>query len=310
MKNLNLFLYICLVRYKAINLILKKFKKYNISIILDMEDSAQDLFDPKNNENLKQISRKGLEYLSNNNILEKLDTFVRINSQNSEFYNKDIKTISKILKKGSTIKGIFLPKVESYSQIKDCYDLISNSKINTTSIVPMIETKKGLENIDNILLEDEKNQIIKYVHYGHYDFCLDNELWPFPEPYHIEYWEIIEKVSKSIIKNNKKYIHTPFPLIETENIYWSSINYMEKKLGMDEINLSLVNIDINYIKKPSKIKQTKLKNISKDDHYKKIFAEKIIKEYLNNKSKNKSFSLSRKRFIPPHLYLGAKKFLN
>jgi len=40
MKNLNLFLYICLVRFKAINLILKKFEKFNISIILDMEDSA------------------------------------------------------------------------------------------------------------------------------------------------------------------------------------------------------------------------------------------------------------------------------
>lgn len=310
MKQINLFLYICLVRYKAINLILKKFKKYNISIILDMEDSAQDLFDPLNNKNLKQISRKGLEFLSNNNILENVETFVRINSQKSEFYSKDIKTISEIIKKGASIKGIFLPKVESYNQIADCYDLISSSRKNNTFIVPMIETKKGLENIDDILLADEKNQIIKYVHYGHYDFCLDNEFWPFPEPYHVEYWKIIEKITKSVIKNNKKYIHTPFPLIETENIYWSSINYMKENLGMDEINLSLVNIDINYIKKPSKFKQTKLKYISKDNHYKKFFAEKIINEYLNNKSKTKSFSLSRKRFIPPHLYLGAKKFLN
>tara|TARA_B100000989_G_scaffold248571_1_gene196046 strand:+ start:3534 stop:4466 length:933 start_codon:yes stop_codon:yes gene_type:complete len=310
MRQLKLFLYICLVRYKSIKLILKKFKKYNISIILDMEDSAQDLFDPKNNENLKQISRKGLEYLSNNDILQNTDIFVRINSHNSKFYIKDIETISEVLEKGSIIKGIFLPKVESYTQIKNCYDQISKAKFNTITIVPMIETKKGLENIDHILLEDKKNNIIKYVHYGHYDFCLDNEFWPFPEPYHIEYWNIIEKISKSIIKNKKKYIHTPFPLIENENIYWSSINYMEKKLDMTEINLSLVNIDINYIKKPREIKQTKLKKISNDNHYKKIFAKKIIDEYLTNKSKNKSFSLSRKRFIPPHLYLGAKKFLS
>ena len=34
------------------------------------------------------------------------------------------------------------------------------------------------------------------------------------------------------------------------------------------------------------------------------------KEYIDNKSKNKSFSLSRKRFIPPHLYLGAKAFMS
>ena len=61
MKNLNIFLYICLVRFKAINLILKKFEKFKISVILDMEDSAQDLFDSQNNLKLKKISREGLK---------------------------------------------------------------------------------------------------------------------------------------------------------------------------------------------------------------------------------------------------------
>ena len=309
MKNLNLFLYICLVRFKAINLILKKFEKFKISVILDMEDSAQDLFDSQNNLKLKKISREGLKYLSDNKILKNTNTFVRINSQNSEFYDQDINTISNVLKNKTPLVGIFLPKVESYDQIEDCYSKVSSLAIKPISIVPMIETKKGLENLNDLLLKDKKRKIIKYVHYGHYDYCLDNKLWPFPEPYHLEYWQIIEKVSKNIVKHNKKYIHTPFPLIETENIYWSSINYM-KNLDIDEINLSLVNIDINYINKPNNIKQTKLKNITKDMYYKKIFAKKIIKEYLDNKSKNKSFSLSRKRFIPPHLYLGAKEFLS
>ncbi len=309
MKSLNLFLYICLVRYKAINLILKKFKKFNISIILDMEDSAQDLFDTKNNANLKRISREGLNYLSYNNILEHNPTYVRINSQNTSFYEKDIETISEILKKKSSINGIFLPKVETYSQVKNCYDQILKKKINNFSIIPMIETQNGLKNINEILRADKDNKIIEYVHYGHYDFCLDSGFWPFPEPYHFEYWEIIDNISKNISKHGKKYIHTPFPLIETQNIYWSSINFMQNNLGISEINLSLVNIDSNYMKKPEKIKQTKFKNISSDNHYKLVFAEKIIKEYLNNKSKNKSFSLSRKRFIPPHLYLGAKNFL-
>ena len=275
-----------------------------------MEDSAQDLFDKQNNKNLKKISREGLKYLYDKNILENTETFVRINSQKSEFYQHDVQTISSILEKKSSIKGIFLPKVENYDQIKDCYDQLSTSKKNKFTIVPMIETEKGLKNLDKILLQDKSNDIIKYVHYGHYDFCLDSNFWPFPEPYHFEYWKIIEEISKSVIKHKKKYIHTPFPLIETESIYWSSIDYMQKNLSMDQINLSLVNIDLNYINQPNKIKLTKLKNISNDPHYKTVFAKKIINEYLSNKSKNKSFSLSRKRFIPPHLYLAAKKYLS
>ena len=308
MNNINIFLYICLVRYKALNHILKKFKKYNISIILDIEDSAQDLFDEKNTSNLKKISREGLKYLCENNILKNVKTFVRINSQKSKYYEEDIRTIIQALKTKTSIKGIFLPKVENYSQIENCYNQINTNK-NPISIVPIIETKKGLENIENILADDLNKMFIEYVHYGHYDYCLDNEFWPFPEPYHFRYWEIIEEINKKIVNNNKKYIHTPFPLIENENIYWSSINYMKKNLNMREINLSLVNIDMNYINQPKKIKEAKLKNISEDNVYKKIFAEKIINEYLDNKSKNKSFSLSRKRFIPPHLYLGAKNFL-
>jgi hypothetical protein len=275
-----------------------------------MEDSAQDLFDKQNNKNLKKISREGLKYLYDKNILENTETFVRINSQKSEFYQHDVQTISSILEKKSSIKGIFLPKVENYNQIKDCYDQLSTSKKNKFTIVPMIETEKGLKNLDKILLQDKFNDIIKYVHYGHYDFCLDSNFWPFPEPYHFEYWKIIEEISKSVIKHKKKYIHTPFPLIETESIYWSSIDYMQKNLSIDQINLSLVNIDLNYINQPNKIKLTKLKNISNDPHYKTVFAKKIINEYLSNKSKNKSFSLSRKRFIPPHLYLAAKKYLS
>ena len=69
MNDLNIFLYICLVRYKALNHILKKFKKHNISLILDMEDSAQDIFDHKNTIKLKKQSREGLKYLNDKNIL-------------------------------------------------------------------------------------------------------------------------------------------------------------------------------------------------------------------------------------------------
>ena len=310
MKNINIFLYICLVRYKALNHILKKFKQHNISLILDMEDSAQDLFDHENTINLKKQSREGLLYLNDKNILKGIKTFVRINSENTDFYKEDIKTLKKAISEKPYINGIFLPKVEEYRQIKNCYDLVLNSKKNKISIVPIIESQKGLNNIENILSEDKDNNIIEYVHYGHYDYCLDNSFWPFPEPYHMSYWELIKDISKKVYIHKKKYIHTPFPLIENENIYWSSIHHMRDELSIKEINLSLVNIDMNYINQPEKIKEIKLKKISNDFNYKKIFAKKIISEYLNNRSKNKSFSLSRNRFIPPHLYLGAKKFLN
>ncbi len=309
MKNINIFLYISLIRYKALNLILKKFSKYKITLILDLEDSVQDLFSIKKTLLLKKIARQGLIHLSERKILNKIPVFIRINSQDSQFFINDLKSIKLSIKKGLNIKGIFLPKVNKYDQIIGLYNKIGKRKKNF-SIVPIIETKKGFKNLEKILIEDKEKKIIKYVHYGHYDFCLDNNLWPFPEPYHFEFWEIIKNINEILIKFKKNYIHTPFPLIENDNIYWSSVNYMSKRLKINKINLSLVNINMKYIKKGRDLKKINQKKISRDNHYKKKFAEKIIKEYLSKKPNNKSFSLSRKRFIPPHLYLAAKKFLN
>ena len=60
-----------LIRYNSINSIFKKFKKQSISIILDMEDSAQDLFDKENNKNLKIQAREGLKYLSKKKLFKR-----------------------------------------------------------------------------------------------------------------------------------------------------------------------------------------------------------------------------------------------
>ena len=49
-NNSQIFLYISLVRYKAIPKLLDKIKK-NLSIILDFEDSSKDIFSLKTQTN-------------------------------------------------------------------------------------------------------------------------------------------------------------------------------------------------------------------------------------------------------------------
>ena len=55
----------------------------------------------------------------------------------------------------------------------------------------MIETKKGYERLEGLLIEDQNNGLFSKVHYGHFDYALDSDLWPFPEPFHEDFWEII-----------------------------------------------------------------------------------------------------------------------
>ena len=50
--------------------------------------------------------------------------------------------------------------------------------------------------------------------------------------------------------------------------------------------------------------------MSQDKEYKIKFANKIINNYLATKKTKQSFSLSSKRFIPPHQFVSARFFLS
>ncbi len=162
-----------------------------------------------------------------------------------------------------------------------------------------------------MLSKDKKNKLIYGVHYGHFDYCLNNKLWPFPEPYHKEYWDIIFPIISSCIKFKKKFIQTPYPLIDNPKLFYKSISYVYNNFNNLNLGLSLVNFDERFLQKRLK-KDDKffIKKMSTDKNYKIKFANKIIDNYLATKKKKKSFSLSNKRFIPPHQFISAKFYLS
>ena len=53
----------------------------------------------------------------------------------------------KFLNKGIKIKGIFLPKVDKYKDLK-LLDNILKLKKNKIKLIPMIENRKGLNNLE------------------------------------------------------------------------------------------------------------------------------------------------------------------
>ncbi len=307
LKKIQIFQYLSLVRYKGIHKIIENLDKKKIFVILDFEDSAKDIFSPKNTSSLKLKCREGFEYISRKKSKNK-NIFLRINSIKSKFFKDDISCIEKNLNKNINIKGIFLPKVEKYSDL-EFVDKILNLKKNNIKLIPMIENQKGLNNLTNIITDDKK-KLIYGIHYGHFDYCLNRRLWPFPEPYHKEFWQIVFKIASKCEKYNIKFIQTPFPLINNPELFYKSISYLQNKMNKLNLSLTLVNFDKRFIKK-TYIKNSKLiiKKLSTDNDYKIKFAKKIMKSYLETKRNTKSFSISNKRFIPPHQYVVAKYFL-
>lgn len=299
------FQYLSLVRYKGLKSVLKNYENIKISIILDLEDSAQDVFDQKKTLELKKIARDGLIFLSKQNYKIKNHLFVRVNKIGSIDFEQDLLTINNAINNGIKLNGIFLPKVETFFEIESVYKKLNSSDLK---IVPIIESVNGVENLTTILGED-KNKIISHIHYGHFDYCLNSNLWPFPEPYHHEFWNIIENIIKICTTKKINFIQTPFPLTQNYELYWSMVKHLIDNYNFEKVFCSLVNYDKKFILPPKNIKKLKLKKISNKKSHHVIFAEKIYNEYLKFKSFKKSFSLSKKRFIAPHQFLMAKKYL-
>jgi citrate lyase beta subunit len=308
-NKFDIFQYISLVRFKGIPKLLNKINDKNYNVILDLEDSSKDIFSPKNTLFLKKQCRLGLDYLNKKKIKHS-NIFLRINGIKSKFYKEDILSLNKNLSNNLKIKGIFVPKIEEYSSL---LKINKSLKLNEKKIklIPIIESKKGFKDLEKILTKDKKNKLIFAVHYGHFDYCLNNRFWPFHVPYHKEYWDIVFPIIKSCLKFKKKFIQTPYPLIDNPKLFYKSISYIKNNFKDLNLALSLVNFDSRFLKKKLKKKDKfKVKKMSQDKKYKIGFANKIIANYLASKKSKKSFSLSNKRFIPPHQFLSAKLFIS
>ena len=85
--------------------------------------------------------------------------FLRINGIKSKFYEDDIKSLDKNLNKNLNIKGIFIPKIEEYSSLLKINKILKLKK-KKIKLIPIIESKKGYNNLEKILAADRKNKLI------------------------------------------------------------------------------------------------------------------------------------------------------
>ena len=310
MKKIPLIQYLPLTRPKAAKLFLKKLTKAKVMSILDLEDSAQDPFSKSRTGKLKISARHGLELISkDSNISCSSNVYIRINSSDSEFYNDDVESVISAYANGMKITGVFLPKVESYSQVENLIRKLSivNEKVE---LVAMIETVEGLNNLEEMLKLDTNNNFISRVHYGHFDYCLDAKIWPFLDPIHRDFWSVVEKVVKPVLRSNKTYIHTPFPFTRNEKLFWESSFHLKNLYPFSDIWICTLNSELSLSSQPKKVSELDISSPNFSESFLINEAKKICKNFLEGRANKRSFSVSDERFIPPHQYFAAKHYLD
>lgn len=304
--------YLPLSHPKAALRFVKKLGNNGVKAIIDLEDSVQDPFCHETTRKLKKNARiQFLDLISDQKFDEKVfkePIFLRINSADTDYYVHDLETILKICGTKFPLKGIFLPKVENFSQIKELHDLINDNGFKL-EIVPMIETAKGMNNLENILESDKDMMLFKYVHYGHFDYALDSGLWPFPDPDHQKFWDIVLKLSALVIQYNKIYIHTPFPFMDDRNLFWQASHFIESHFPNQELWICTLNSELS-LSEDTEYKKLNIVNTDFTIEQSIKEAELIKNDFLNGRANKRSFSVGSNRFIPPHQYFAAINYLD
>ena len=316
MNNPNIIQYLPLTHPRATLRFVKRLNAAGVMTILDLEDSAQDPFNADITRTLKINAR--------NNFLDLVNSktwlgdefaqpiYVRVNSINTEFFEEDINTVLKIFNSGFPITGIFLPMVDSYDQIEETHSLIAACRQDDNSyieIVPMIETNAGMQNLNTILQSDLADSKFSKVHYGHFDYCLDAKLWPFPDPQHDTFWQLIEPMIKLILDHKKTYIHTPFPFPNDSELFWAASRHLQMLYQSKDVWVCTLNSELSLSIDNGNNKQLNILSPDTSENFCINEAKIIQNNFLDGRANRRSFGVSNNRFIPPHQFFGAEEYL-
>lgn len=288
MKNCSLFQ--CIPAYKPAPTVrlIQRLTKFDCNILLDLEDSIQDLIDAKNTRDLKENARKSV--LSIAAQLPETSFYIRINKPGTEESYRDYELLNQI---ENQVLGVFIPKVEDYNSLLHFFNYCNSN----FKLCLIIESSAGLNNLDFILNQLPKG-ILEYVFFGNYDYHLSSGVYPIPEQSSNTYWEIAKQIISISEKHNYAFGNSPYTALNDE----ATFNFLYKQLKQNcSLPFALMSLHFS---------QTKyFYNLSETQHNPELpyisCAEEILTTnlYLKNLQKGRSFAFLGNRIITPQEYL-------
>jgi len=134
------------------------------AVIIDLEDAVPI----SEKDRARQFAKEKAEQYSSEPV------FVRINGLGTQFCAADIEAV---VRKG--LKGLMVPKVETPEDIDKAHELLADAehkaglKPGTISLIPLIESAAGVQNIYQILKSPSSSGRAIIVAFGAADYTLD-----------------------------------------------------------------------------------------------------------------------------------------
>ncbi len=311
----NIFQFIAVSNSGSLYKIVKGSSDTKVIIVFDVEDGVQDVINPSNTQQLKQIARQKLfSEIQNNAFQLNNNQFgIRINSLCTNEFKHDLKFLIEASKMIHW-RCIVVPKINSKDEINHYFKTFHENNISFTELIPIIETVQGFNSLSEIFsnLPTEK---FHRAFWGHHDYNLDAGHFPFIEQASGKYWKLTKQLIRALEKrgfgfgggvftelNNDQFLIKIISMLAsvcTLDFGFAALGFRQAKV------LSSINgiAPLPYLDLPAENEMT--------DDDKIHFAEETIELFKKNQLEERSFSIiqSDRKLISPQQYIAASKFL-
>lgn len=295
---------------KALKKMVPMIKAQGGQVVLDIEDSVQDIFDTQKSADLKSRARQNLlELTSVHKIQDVLPIRIRMNGLETPYFENDVATITHIHKNTCSVADIWLPKSDNVDYVRRARAAFDAKGGETIQFTAMLESEEGLKNLPEILDRKEELGITK-VHYGHYDFSLSAGHWPFSGQDTQFFWDIIDRILTILDRYEMPYVHTPLGDLNNKDLFKSVETELKNKKFAYEMGMTALNL--NQTKFANASDAVRL-NLDRENSYTQAelidLATRKKAAFENNRINKRSFSVKDDVFVTPHEYMGACHFL-
>jgi citrate lyase beta subunit len=284
---------------------IEKVHKTGAVICFDFEDGIINPLEMDMTSSLKEKAREHFNTLYSliYNFNKDIKVGVRLNNVKTSDFEKDLIKI-----KGKKFDSIFIPRIEQSHEIQLNLNKLNKFKIEYKNVIPIIESKKGFENLGNIL---QSHQKLSKIAFGHCDYNLDIDSYPFFHQNSWEYWKWITVIITNIENKGIQLINSPYLNTDNETFFCSMLDYITTKKNhiCGQVTLSTRQSELCKSRKSSDKNFTKyLENKNKISVNKNLALE-LVKEFEANNIL-KGLSKSNNRLISLQEYLASKKSIS
>jgi citrate lyase beta subunit len=285
------------------------------TIILDLEDALWDVTDPARTEELKAAGRRTLVALAAEHpeLFQRQSIGVRVNRVSGRDGDLDFAALEQVAA-SAPIACVMMPKVQGVRGVEAGRDRIRALGLSPSTLIPILETRRALSRLD-VILDAASAAGVEWAVFGLYDLALDSRWWPFPDHDGEELWSVCRPFLDRVEAAGIRFIDAPYGKVHDDAGLIRILDRLaascRREFGVLTVSVRQTVVTGAFATGRAGLGEGR-NGVAKGPPIDPLeLATRVVALYDDRLRTRISFTLDpvTGRFISPHVYLAARRFL-